>query len=181
MSAHVTLQRRLVRSLLVVFAVLGVAAAAVVVQVGSLAALPPRILADNFRSVEDCEEMDRALALLLIDPHDAVALSRFRRALDDELGNITEPGEAEAAQALARDYHQLLGAPSPEHARALQQSIRAVYDLNERAILAKDRSAVRVAAGLRVSILALLLVALVVGVFVATRAARSIARPLVDM
>src|SRR5258706_13203179 len=114
-----TLLRRLLRSQLVVFAVLGAASIAVVVQVGSLAALPPRILADNFRSVQATDEMDRALALLLVDAHDPSARARFARALDDEQHNITEAGEQEAARALAASWTQFLDEPTPARALSL--------------------------------------------------------------
>jgi NtrC-family two-component system sensor histidine kinase KinB len=173
-----TLFRRLIRSHLVVLAVLAAASLAVGVQVRSLAALPPRILADNFRSVQDTEEMDRALALLLADPTDAAARDRFGRALDDEQHNLTEPGEPEAARALAQAWDAFRAAPSPERGRALQRAIRGVYAINEQALLHKDRSARAVAARLRLSILALLLLALAAGVIVAARAARALTRPL---
>jgi signal transduction histidine kinase len=176
-----TLLRRLVRSHLVVFALLGVASAAVVFQVRSLAALPPRILADNFRSVQMTEEMDRALALLLIDARDQNARDRFQRALDDELGNITEPGEGNGAQSLKQAYQRFLAEPTAAQARTVQLSIRVIYDINEKAMLTKDREAKRVADTLRWSILALLIVALLAGVWVAARAARAIARPLDEL
>jgi two-component system, NtrC family, sensor histidine kinase KinB len=164
-----------------VFAVLGVASAAIAVQVQRLAALPPRILADNFRSVQDTEEMDRALALLLIDAHDEAAQARFRRGLEDELSNITEAGEREAAARLKERFEAFLSQPTADNGRGVQSAIRAIYDLNEKAILKKDRSARRAASLLRLSILALLVLALLAGVGVAAQTARSIAAPLGEL
>src|SRR5690348_10821240 len=112
--AAAPLSRRLLRWQLAVTALLGCAAIALVVQLRQLAALPPRILADNFRSVQATEEMDRALSLALIDPSDGAARDRFQRALADEQANITEPGEREEAEAIAADWRAFVAAPSPE-------------------------------------------------------------------
>src|SRR5439155_2256730 len=100
-------------------------------------------LGDNFRSVQATEEMDRALALLALDSKDEAARGRFSRALSDELANITEAGERESAQALKRGFEGFLAEPSADRLRALQLSVRAIYQVNEHAMLAKDRSARR--------------------------------------
>ena len=173
-----TLARRLLRSQLVVFAVLLIVAIAVFVEVRSLAALPPRILVDNFRSVQDTEEMDRALTLLAVDSHDADARSHFMHALDDELADITEEGELDAARRAGEAYRAMLAAPSPSTIREAQARVRAIYAINEGALLRKDRDARAVAERVQLSILALLAIALVTGIAVAARTARAIARPL---
>src|SRR5262249_11128310 len=104
--------------------------------------------------------------------------ARFARALDSELRNITEPNEGEAARTLASAYQQFLAEPTGERARALQRDVRAIYDINERAILHKDKEARSPAGTLQLSILALLVAALAAGLAVAVRAARAIAAPL---
>jgi NtrC-family two-component system sensor histidine kinase KinB len=177
----ITVSRQLLRSQLVVLAIMALAAVAVLVEVRALGALPPRILADNFRSVQDTEEMDRALMLLAIDPADGSARARFRRALDDELHDITEPGEREAADAVAAGYRRFLATPTTEEARVLQQRVRGVYALNEAALFRKDREARAAAARAQLTTVALLVVALVAGVAVALRSGRTIARPLGEL
>jgi nitrogen fixation/metabolism regulation signal transduction histidine kinase len=176
-----TLRAQLLRSQLAVFAVLAATAVAVLVQVRSLASLPPRILADNFRSIQDTEEMERALALLAADATDAAARDRFTRALDDESRNLTEPGEREAAAATLAAYGALVAAPGPDALRATQAAVQRIYLINEEAMLRKDRAATRLAERLKWSILALLGVALLAGLFVATRAADALSRPLRDL
>src|SRR5205807_1179314 len=97
-------------------------------------------------------EMDRALLLLAIDPSDEAARARFARALDDEQHNITEPGEREAADAIAGGWQRFLRTPTAAEARALQQRVHGVYTLNEAALFRKDRAARAAAARLELSI-----------------------------
>src|SRR5581483_590892 len=153
----------------------------VLFEVRSLAGLPPRILADNFRSIQDTEEMDRALGLLALDGRDAAARERFDRALTDEEHDLTEPGEREASEALRREFTALGAAPSPAQLRGVQERVRRIFSINEEAILRKDRAAAQLADRLKLSILALLAIALVAGVTIASRAADDISRPLRDL
>jgi signal transduction histidine kinase len=181
MQNGLTLRGRLLRGHLLAFGLVGVTAIVVLYEVRSLARLPPRILADNFRSIQDTEEMDRALALLALDAHDAGARARFERAFDDEAHNVTEVGEQEAVDAVRRDYGAWALADergAPERLRALQGSVRQVFTLNEAAILQHDREAAVLAKRLQWTILALLAIALVAAIGIASRAAAALARPL---
>ena len=165
------------------FGLLGAAAIVVLFEVRSLAGLPPRILAENFRSIQDTGEMDRALTLLSLDAGDAAARARFEQALADAEVNITELGERDAVALVRRDFFELMSTAQERtlHARALQQAIGRVFALNEDALLRKDRTVSARAARLELSILALLAVALAAGVVVASRAAQRLARPLGDL
>lgn len=178
------------------------------VQGGRLAGQTEVVLRDNFRSVLAAQRMDAekdviesAVALHLMGNGTAaqaafeVAVPRFEEQLRIEEGNITEPGEAEAATALRMwwgTYRDVVAgridasgpppASFPEsHARAragLDAAIESILALNQDAIVRKNDEAARLAAENRSLVAAVAAAAILVGLLASARLIRRILEPL---
>lgn len=178
------------------------------VQGGRLAGQTAIVLRDNFRSVLAAQRMDaekdaieNAVRLHLLDDDAAAraafdaAVPRFEEQLRIEEGNITEPGEAEAAARLRKawtTYRDLVAGglsatpPSPGAfpevlARAqvdLAAGIDGILTLNQDAIVRKNDEAVRFAAENRSLVAAVATAAVLIGLFASARLIHRILVPL---
>jgi NtrC-family two-component system sensor histidine kinase KinB len=122
-----------------------------------------RVLSRNYRSIQAANGMLAAVGGLRSgDLTPARARADFARLLNVQRHNVTEPGEAELTETIARqadDFFaaaQAAGAPRPA---ALELSLADLIALNERAMFSADRHTVAVARSSRVEALAVLLAA----------------------
>ncbi len=175
----------------------------------SLGTASQDILKDNYRSVlaaqrmkEASERMDSAALFLVAGEREKAARQMevnrglFESELKVEEGNITEPGEQEAAEALRRewqDYQAQLAdfarAPSgslgqdyfrelePRFLR-LKGTADTVLEMNQAAMVRKSERAQAVAQRLEVATVVSALVALALAVLTTTRAITRAVRPL---
>ena len=173
--------RDLVRGQLIVSALFAVAAVGVFEQVSSLAELPTRALDENFRSITDTEEMDRALAALLADVSNTRARDQFEHAFDDARSDVSEVGEREVLEAVQHEYQAFLANPTAVEGQRLKEDVSRVFTLNQSAVLRKNQAVVELARRLAVSILLLLGFGFLAGALGAARAAGRIARPLREL
>lgn len=175
----------------------------------SLGTASQDILKDNYRSVlaaqrmkEASERLDSAALFLVAGEREKAARQMevnrglFESELKVEEGNITEPGEQEAAEALRRewqDYQAQLAdfarAPSgslgqdyfrelePRFLR-LKGTADTVLEMNQAAMVRKSERAQAVAQRLEVATVVSALVALALAVLTTTRAITRAVRPL---
>lgn len=103
-----------------------------------------RILKDNHISLEYCNHMLKALDALPDDRNKALAL--FEKNLVLEEGNITEPGEQEAAWETRSLFDQLKkDVPGFQNYRQLRRTIYQIEDVNQIAIVHKNQVALNTA------------------------------------
>ena len=162
-----TLRRTLVLSQLPLFLALALAAGAALYAGIRFGVAPDRILAENFRSfdaahrmIETLNGVDQSLASAIVegeavDGLDARdALRDFERELSLQQGNITEEGEAEATQALARAWRAYAdairaGLPASDYeahrarSEALRSRVGEILVLNRTAMREKSSRAER--------------------------------------
>lgn len=178
------------------------------VQGGRLAGQTEKVLRENFRSVLAAQRMDAekdliesAVTLHLMGDDAAaraalgLAVPRFEEQLRIEEGNITEPGEADAAASLRKwwtTYRDVisnrLSATTPPHAAfpdalaearaGLSSAIDDILALNQDAIVRKNDEAARLAAENRSLVTLVAIVAILVGFLASTRLIRRILEPL---
>jgi len=97
------------------------------------------ILKDNYITLEYCNNMLRALEEL---PGDTAAARVFAHNLALQEANITEPGEGDATHSVRVHFEQLLANPSDTgNFNAIRSAIFTIQDLNQTAIIRKDRKA----------------------------------------
>ncbi len=122
-----------------------------------------RVLSRNYRSIQAAQGMQSALDHLRAgDWTPAQARAEFNRMLEIERHNLTEPGEGELADTIARQADVFFAASDARHPPlALEKSLHDLIVLNERAMFSADRHTVAVARTSRVEALTLLLAAMV--------------------
>ena len=104
-----------------------------------------QVLQNNHESLVYGNHMLQALEDLRTDKN---ALDVFRENLKKQQGNITEVGEKEATDELAKNFNELLADPSDSSNYAdIRRSIYKILDLNEMAILRKNAVAQKTAEG----------------------------------
>jgi NtrC-family two-component system sensor histidine kinase KinB len=121
-----------------------------------------RVLSRNYRSIQAAEGMLAALEHLRSgEQTPAQARADFERMLAIQRGNLTETGEGELTESIARQAQEFFAAaPASRGAPTdLQRSLAALIALNERAMFSANRHTVAVARSSRVEALALLLAA----------------------
>jgi len=145
-----------------------------------------RVLSRNYRSIQAAEGMLAALDHYRSgDQTPEQARADFARMLEIERHNLTEPGEGELAEAIARQAGELFAA-APHGGRgpaaSVQRSLAALIELNERAMFSADRHTVAVARSSRIEALSLLLAAVVLLGASSYALSRSLVnRPLADL
>ena len=103
------------------------------------------ILKDNYITLEYCNNMLKALEDL---PGDTSALRALETNLSRQEANITEPGELEATQAVRSNFDDLKRGDSAvvSHYREMRRAIFVIQDLNQFAIIRKEKRASATAA-----------------------------------
>jgi len=197
-----TLRRKLLLSLLLPAALLGLLWAIGLVSLGLLEAAAGRILADNYQTVQEARQMERALFQLAMAPSSANATDSpsvghaspsalFEAGLKRCESNITEAGEKDVLKHIRRDWQRLStmarGSSSKDalvrrtHRRlvsALHADIQRLITLNEHAMRKHERGARRVAWMMRAAVTGTSAAALLALALFALIAARRIARPV---
>jgi len=187
-----------------VLVLLGVASTRVIAFLGSNAEL---ILRDNYRSVlaaervkEAAQQLDHAALFLSAGRGqagpDAAARGRLETALQEQEGNVTEPGEPVATAELRRRWSayataldRLAAAPAAgrqaiylEEARpaflALERSAGEILEINQEAMVRKSERAQREAQRTGDVVVGVTAAVLLLGVFVASALTARILRPL---
>ncbi|MBK6929356.1 MAG: HAMP domain-containing protein [Saprospirales bacterium] len=101
------------------------------------------ILKDNYQSLRYVQQMQQDLNS---PSPDQTAFETFRHYLDKQEQNITEPGEGEATEALAREFERLKSHPAdPAALQRLRHQLLVIFDLNLRAIDRKNALALQTA------------------------------------
>jgi len=184
--------------------------AAAVITIASLGTLSQAILQENYRSVlaaqrmkESIERLDSAAMFVLVGERDrgtkqvTAYRQRFETELRVEEGNITEPGETEAAQHLRQQwqrYQQNLDAfmqlTDPAAAKAFyfdelqpgfaraKDSADEILALNQDAMVQKSDRAQRSSSRMNAVMIVASLLALIVGSVLATILTNRLLRPL---
>ena len=102
------------------------------------------ILKDNYITLEYCNNMLRALEEL---PGDTLAARVFERNLALQEANITEPGEGDATHLVRKNFEEMLANPADtSNYKDIRRAIFTIQDLNQMAIIRKDRKAATTAA-----------------------------------
>lgn len=186
------LRRKLLLSMFVPALLLGAMGAIGISSLRHLKQSAGRILADNYRSIQQARRMTHSLRLLEAPPlgelRDA-ARGEFDDALRQCEGNITEAGEAEALERIRAGWDQLrpefaargvadLDPPQDRTLRALHADIEQLVSLNEGAMIAYERETRRVARGMVDAVAVSALAAFVALALFALLAAHWISRPV---
>jgi len=161
-----------------------------------------RVLADNYRSIQEAWRMTRSLRLLETPPDDGewAASGEARRAavreIEDALrrceGNITESGEIEILQRIRASWEplrpQLEAQPATGLGPALRHPLQHVHtdieelvSLNERAMIAYEQESRRVARGMLAAVTVSAFAALVALALFALMSAHRISRPVTEV
>ena len=102
------------------------------------------ILKDNYITLEYCNNMLKALEEL---PGDTAALRTFAVNLTKQEANITEQGEFDATQSVRSHFEQMMRVPGDtSNYKAMRRAIFVIQDLNQFAIIRKDKKAAVTAA-----------------------------------
>lgn len=97
------------------------------------------ILKDNYITLEYCNNMLKALEEL---PGDTAALRAFDMNLTRQEANITEQGEFEATQMVRNHFEEMRSNPTDTaNYKAMRRAIFVIQDLNQYAIIRKDKKA----------------------------------------
>jgi len=97
------------------------------------------VLKDNYESLAYCHAMQQQLDSLALKSN---AISTFAEALQKEEKNTTEPGEADAATTLRKQFDQLqAGDTAPIHILQMKQQLQHILQLNMQAISNKNAHA----------------------------------------
>ena len=97
------------------------------------------VLKNNHESLVYCNNMLKALEDIPLKPD---AVKEFEKNLRLQEANITEPGEKEATQDLRKNFTELIASPAdPSNYPQLRQSLQAINNLNQIAILNKNKVA----------------------------------------
>ena len=97
------------------------------------------ILKDNYITLEYCNNMLKALEDI---PGDTSALRTFDVNLTKQEANITEPGEQEATHTVRQHFEDMKRNPGDTtDYKAMRKAIFVIQDLNQFAIIRKDKKA----------------------------------------
>jgi PAS domain S-box-containing protein len=97
------------------------------------------VLQNNHESLVYCNRMLQALEDLPVDKN---AMATFRENLEKQQKNVTEVGEKEATEDLARNFKELLADPADSSNYSdIRRSINKIEGLNEMAIVRKNGTA----------------------------------------
>lgn len=97
------------------------------------------VLKNNHESLVYCNNMLKALEDIPLKPE---AVKEFEYNLALQEANITEPGEKEATQDLRKNFTELIASPvDPSNYPQLRQSLQAINNFNQMAILNKNKVA----------------------------------------
>jgi signal transduction histidine kinase len=97
------------------------------------------VLKNNHESLVYCNNMLKALEEIPVNPG---AIKTFDANLKLQEANITEPGEKEATEELRKNFTELMATPlDPANYPQLRQSLQAINDFNQTAILNKNKLA----------------------------------------
>lgn len=133
MKLKITFALVLLFGLLVLVSTLGI------LRINALANDARDILKDNYVSIEYAQQMHRSLDGLAEDP---VSRQIFAENLQKQLGNVTEPGELEASNELARYFEELKKHPGDTLAkRIVRDNLLNIADVNLEAIARKNEQA----------------------------------------
>ena len=103
------------------------------------------VLQDNFYSVQLGQDMLVALDQAEAQPMNPNGLPRFHYLLNQEAGNITEPGERPVVDSLTRSLAQFSAANSRSALAQLRQLTHRMVQLNTQAVTRKNKQANRAA------------------------------------
>ena len=96
-----------------------------------------KVLKNNHESLVYCNSMLKALEEIPAKPG---AVKVFEESLKKQEANITEPGELEATKELRTNFSELLAAPrDSSNYPQIRQGLQIINDLNQNAILSKNR------------------------------------------
>jgi NtrC-family two-component system sensor histidine kinase KinB len=161
-----------------------------------------RILADNYRSIQEARRMARSLRILESQPLDGAGAATGEsgetaaRELEDALrrceGNITETGEVEILRRIRVSWEQVRQghrahdavapvSPQSQTIQALHADIEELVSLNERAMIAYERETRRVARGMLGAVTVSALAAFVALALFALISAHRISRPVTEV
>lgn len=171
-------------------------------SLGHLEQAAGRILADNYRSIQEARRMSRALRRLETPDVEGAGAATVEagqaaaRELEDALrrceGNITETGEIEILRRIRASLEALrpaleagavagLGLEPRRAVQRIHAGIEELVLLNERAMIAYERESRSVAQGMKGAVAASALVALAALALFALVSAQRIARPVTEV
>jgi len=196
------LRRKLLLSMVIPALLLGMMGAIGVYSLRHLEQAAGRILADNYRSIQEARRMTRSLRLLespvLDQANEASGESReltardFEDALSRCEANITEAGEREVLRRIRASWGQLrggleaprAGAIGPEQNQSLllmHAYIEELVSLNEQAMISYERETRRVARGMLGAVTISALAAFFALALFAIMSAYRISRPVTEV
>lgn len=196
------LRRKLLLSMLIPALLLGMIAALGLYSLTQLEQAAGRILADNYRSIQEARRMTRSLGLLespaLGGAATAAAGSREAagRTIEDALrrceANITEAGEAEVLGRIRTSWERLrpefqapgtgdAGRRGNQALESMRAGIEELVSLNERAMIAYEHETRRVARGMLGAVTVSALAAFAALALFALVSADRISRPVTEV
>ncbi len=120
------------------------------------------VLQDNYESIAYCHTMQQQLDSLSINH--SMSMHEFEQALRQQEGNITEPGELEATQALRAYFLKIRSGDNAQGTlMALEEGIQRVLNLNMNAIHNKNDKAGKTASDAQTIIITLVVVVFLIG------------------
>ena len=196
------LRRKLLLSMVIPALLLGMLGAMGIFSLRHLEQAAGRILADNYRSIQESRRMTRSLRLLEAPVDDGAGTANgdgrdaAGRELEEALrrceANVTETGEVEILRRIRTSWEQLRfalkarGAAGldPQKSRDLQAmhtDIEELVSLNERAMIAYEQESRRVARGMLGAVSVAALAAFVALALFALLSAHRISRPVTEV
>ncbi len=183
------LRRKLLLAMLIPAILLGLVGAIGVYSLRHLEQAAGRILADNYRSIQETRNMERTLRQL--EAADArspstrdLLASNFEASLRRCEGNITESGEPEVLRRIRSAWDTLGRADLRDRTtevEALYHDLDALISLNERAMIAYEAETRSVATGMVGAVAGSSLAAMVALAFFAVASAQRISRPVTQV
>jgi len=196
------LRRKLLLSMVIPALLLGMMGAIGLYSLQHLEQAAGRILADNYRSIQEARRMTRLLRMLespVLDGPGATTgelRGAAGRELEDALlrceGNITEIGEVEILRRIRASWEQLrpgleangvadLDLQRSQALQAMHADIEELVSVNERAMIASERETRRVARGMLGAVTVSALAAFAALALFALVSAYRISRPVTEV
>lgn len=184
------LRRKLLLAMLIPAVLLGLVGAIGVYSLRHLEQAAGRILADNYRSIQETRNMERTLRRLESAP-DAQApsartqlTSEFEQSLRRCEGNITESGETAVLHRIRSTWDRLRAVDvrgEPSDVESLYDELDALILLNEGAMIAYEAETRRVARVMLAAVTGSALAAMVALAFFAIASAQRISLPVTQV
>ena len=186
MKSLPTLRRKILRSFLFLVGLYAILGAVLVASVRLAGEATPRLLHSNYDSIAAADQMKEAWVALRFPTystaHDANHwIDQFERALNEEAGNITEPGERDIETAIRKRWASTKNSVpqiSQVEFEAMRSDFRKLILANENGMFLLVRSNDRLGDRVLLGTLAYFVLSLILSVLFADKLAQRLSSPI---